>query len=104
MRRACEPEERREAAAAKLMTCWRASKAQSVFRIAVQYPDGTTAAGWAKLGTWAFGLLSDVVNVRWDETKTEPPGFPVIVLHAIVLQWWRSKPRTGQGNGRNEEG
>jgi hypothetical protein len=55
------------------------AKGQSVFRIAVQYPDGATATGWAKLGTWAFGLLSDAVNVRWDETKPEPPGFPVIM-------------------------
>jgi hypothetical protein len=65
--------------AAKLMMCRRASKGQSVFRIAVQYPDGTTATGWAKLGTWAFGLLSDVVNVRWDNEKPQPPGFPVIL-------------------------
>jgi hypothetical protein len=33
----------------------------------------------AKLGTWVFGLLSDEVNVRWDEPKLEPPGFPVIL-------------------------
>jgi hypothetical protein len=57
------------------------AKGQCVFRIAVQYPDGTTATGWTKLGTWVFGLLSDVVNVRWDETQPQPPDFPVI-MHA----------------------
>ena len=55
------------------------ARGQAVFRIVVQYPDGATATGWAKLGTWAFGLLSDAVNVSWDEEKPQPPGFPVIL-------------------------
>ena len=54
-------------------------KGQAVFRITVEYPDGRIATGWARCGDWFVGLLSDAVEVRWDQEKPQPPGFPVIV-------------------------
>jgi hypothetical protein len=51
------------------------AKGRVVYLITVQHPDGRLATGWAKCGSWAFGLLSDAVQVRWDEDKPQAPGF-----------------------------
>jgi hypothetical protein len=53
-----------------------------VYRIAVQYPDGTIRQGYARCGGWLLGLLVDVVNVEWDapDPRTAAPGgFPVVM-------------------------
>jgi hypothetical protein len=61
---------------------WRTSRGQSVYRITVQYPDGTIRQGYARCGGWLLGLLADVVDVQWDapDPRTAAPGgFPVVM-------------------------
>ena len=45
---------------------FRTSKSQLVYRITVEGPDGTQYTGYARVGGWFMGLLSDQVDVRWD--------------------------------------
>ena len=58
----------------------RAGKGQAVFRVTVEFPDGQIAKGWIRCGSWALGLLSNEVEVKWDEEMPQPPGFPVVLL------------------------
>jgi hypothetical protein len=46
---------------------WTTSKGQVVYRITIEDPEGTVASGWARCGGWFLGLLSDRVEVRWDD-------------------------------------
>lgn len=46
---------------------WTSSKGQTVYRVAVQIGTGAVLRGWVRCGSWCFGLLSDRVEVRWDE-------------------------------------
>lgn len=61
---------------------WTTSKSQTVYRITVQYPDGAVRQGYARCGGWLLGLLSDNVEVRWDELdyrQSAPGGFPIVM-------------------------
>lgn len=46
---------------------WTTSKGQTVYRVTVQDRDGGTRSGWVRCGSWWGGLLSDKVQVRWDD-------------------------------------
>ena len=46
---------------------WTTSKGQTVYRVTVQDRDGATRSGWVRCGSWWGGLLSDKVQVRWDD-------------------------------------
>jgi hypothetical protein len=46
---------------------WTSSKGQTVYYVVVQDPNGNKRSGWLRCGSWWFGLLSDNVEVRWDD-------------------------------------
>ena len=46
---------------------FRTSKGQTVYRVTVQDAQGRTRSGYVRCGGWMFGLLSDKVDVRWDD-------------------------------------
>jgi hypothetical protein len=46
---------------------WTTSKGQTVYRVEIQDRDGRTRSGWVRCGSWMLGLLSDKVQVRWDD-------------------------------------
>jgi hypothetical protein len=48
---------------------WRTNKGQTVYRIEVRDANGNHRSGWARCGGWFFGLLSDVVDVKWDDQR-----------------------------------
>lgn len=60
---------------------WRTSKSQSVYRVEVIDSAGETRTGYVRLGSWPFGLWSDVAAVEWDQPATThgPRGFPVVI-------------------------
>jgi len=43
------------------------SKNQRVYQVVVQDEQGNERGGWLRLGGYSSGLLSDQVEVRWDE-------------------------------------
>jgi hypothetical protein len=45
---------------------WRTGKGQEVFRITVRDSSGQVRRGYARVGGWFMGMLSDQVNVEWD--------------------------------------
>lgn len=46
---------------------WRTGKGQEVFRIVVRDAAGQQRSGHARIGGWFLGMLSDHVEVRWDD-------------------------------------
>jgi hypothetical protein len=46
---------------------WSSSKGQTVYYVVVEDSDGNRRRGWVRCGGWWFGLLSDHVEVRWDD-------------------------------------
>jgi hypothetical protein len=46
---------------------WTSSKGQTVYRVIVEDEAGLTRSGWVRCGSWAFGVLSDQVQARWDD-------------------------------------
>jgi hypothetical protein len=46
---------------------WTTSKGQTVYYVVVLDSAGNKRRGWVRCGSWWFGLLSDKVEVRWDE-------------------------------------
>ncbi len=46
---------------------WTTSKGQTVYRVTVEDADGRQRDGWVRCGGWFLGLLSDRVQVRWDD-------------------------------------
>jgi hypothetical protein len=46
---------------------WTTTKGQTVYYVVVEDPTGKQRAGWVRCGGWWLGLLSDNVEVRWDE-------------------------------------
>lgn len=54
---------------------WTTSNGQAVYRITAEFPDGDMKRGWARVGGWLLGLLSDRVDVRWDPHES---AFPVV--------------------------
>jgi hypothetical protein len=45
---------------------WWSGKGQVVYRVAVRDERGHDWQGWVRCGHWLTGLLSDAVEVRWD--------------------------------------
>src|SRR3954469_4555687 len=48
---------------------WTTSKGQTVYYVTVQDKAGWTRSGWVRCGGWWLGLLTDHVEVRWDEAS-----------------------------------
>jgi hypothetical protein len=46
---------------------WTTSKSQVIFRVTVEDDYGTRRSGWVRCGNWLSGMLSDQIDVRWDE-------------------------------------
>jgi hypothetical protein len=46
---------------------WTSTRGQTVYYVVVEDPDGNTRSGWVRCGSWWFGLLSDNVEVHWDD-------------------------------------
>jgi hypothetical protein len=46
---------------------WTTSKGQTVYYVVALDSAGNKRRGWVRCGSWWFGLLSDKVEVRWDE-------------------------------------
>lgn len=45
---------------------WRTAKGQEVFRITVRDSSGQVRRGYARVGGWFMGMMSDQVSVEWD--------------------------------------
>jgi len=46
---------------------WTTSKNQTVYRINVIDEHGVRQSGWARCGSFWWGLFTNTVEVRWDE-------------------------------------
>ena len=46
---------------------WTTSKGQTVYRVTVEDRTGRVRSGWVRCGSFWGGLLSDPVQVRWDD-------------------------------------
>ena len=46
---------------------WTSSKGQTVYYVVVEDSGGKRRRGWVRCGGWWLGLLSDNVEVRWDD-------------------------------------
>lgn len=46
---------------------WRTSKYQTVYKFTVVDSNGQTQIGWARCGSWFFGILSNEIAVEWKE-------------------------------------
>ena len=59
---------------------WTTSKSQIVYRFAAADADGVVRSGWARCGSYFFGLLSRRVDIRWDGEQADARrrGFPVV--------------------------
>jgi hypothetical protein len=45
---------------------WTSTSGQTVYYVTVEDDAGNRRSGWARCGGWWFGLLSNHVEVRWD--------------------------------------
>jgi hypothetical protein len=48
---------------------WTTGKGQTVYRVTVEDMSGQRRSGWVRCGGWFLGLLSDRVQVRWDDEQ-----------------------------------
>jgi hypothetical protein len=46
---------------------WTSTKGQTVYYVVVEGAGGNRRRGWVRCGGWWLGLLSDNVEVRWDD-------------------------------------
>jgi hypothetical protein len=46
---------------------WTSSRGQTVYYVTVEDVQGNQRHGWVRCGSWLFGLLSDNVEVRWQD-------------------------------------
>ena len=46
---------------------WTTSRGQTVYSVTVEDDHGRRRTGWVRCGGWFLGLLSDHVDVRWDD-------------------------------------
>ncbi len=46
---------------------WTTSKGQTVYYVTVEDDEGRIRRGWVRCGGWFLGLMSDNVEVRWDD-------------------------------------
>lgn len=58
---------------------WTTGKGQEVYRVTVEDTEGRVRRGHVRCGGYFLGMLSDNVEVRWDEPRREGPGFPVVL-------------------------
>ncbi len=62
---------------------WTTTKGQAVYRYTAEdlAEPGRLRRGWARCGGFFFGLLTNRVDLRWDDEGERPaaPGFPVVM-------------------------
>jgi hypothetical protein len=46
---------------------WTSGKGQTVYYVVVEDSIGNSRRGWVRCGGWFLGLLSNNVEVRWDD-------------------------------------
>jgi hypothetical protein len=46
---------------------WTSTKGQTVYYVVVEDGAGNKRCGWVRCGGWWLGLMSDNVEVRWDD-------------------------------------
>jgi hypothetical protein len=46
---------------------WTSSKSQKVYRVTVRDAEGRTRSGYVRCGGYWLGMMSDNVDVRWDD-------------------------------------
>jgi hypothetical protein len=46
---------------------WTSTKGQTVYYVVIEDSGGNRRSGWVRCGGWWLGLLSDNVEVRWDD-------------------------------------
>jgi hypothetical protein len=46
---------------------WTSTRGQAVYYVVIEDSAGNKRKGWVRCGSWWFGLLSNNVEVRWDE-------------------------------------
>jgi hypothetical protein len=56
---------------------WSTSKDQTVYRVTVELEKGRMLTGWVRCGSRFLGLLSDKVEVRWDEAPAADGSKPM---------------------------
>jgi hypothetical protein len=56
---------------------WTTSRGQVVYRVTVEDSAGKRRSGWVRCGSWFFGVLSDRVEVRWDDAADRPSATDV---------------------------
>jgi hypothetical protein len=49
---------------------WSTSRGQTVYYVEVRDRQGHIRSGWVRCGSWWIGLLSDKVEVRWEDENT----------------------------------
>jgi hypothetical protein len=45
---------------------WTTSKGQAVYHVRVRDRQGLEHTGWVRCGSWFLGLISDKIEVKWD--------------------------------------
>lgn len=53
---------------------WTSSRGQTVYYVVVEDRHGNQGQGWVRCGGWFLGLLSDEVEVRWENKPIESAG------------------------------
>lgn len=48
---------------------WTTSRSQIVYYLRIRDQQGTERTGWIRCGSWMLGLLTDAVEVRWEDEK-----------------------------------
>jgi hypothetical protein len=46
---------------------WTSTKGQTIYYVVIEDSGGNRRGGWVRCGGWWLGLLSDNVEVRWDD-------------------------------------
>ena len=46
---------------------WTSSRGQTVYYVTMEDVQGNQRHGWVRCGSWFFGLLSDYVEVSWED-------------------------------------
>jgi hypothetical protein len=46
---------------------WSSSRGQSVYYVVVRDARGAEHTGWVRCGSWWWGLMSDQVEVKWEQ-------------------------------------
>ncbi len=46
---------------------WTSSRGQTVYRFTILDAQNRRRSGWARCGSWMWGLMSPQIEVRWDD-------------------------------------